>query len=577
MLFHTWPFLLFMLVVLPVFLALRRTRLWIPWLLAASYFFYGWWNPYYLLLVVYSTALDYILVTLMDRCPRVRPDFVALQSRDRKGATALRSNADGSLPDGRGSVDALVSPDCHKIWPHRGPPRNAAGPTHGDPVLKAAAAGTTLLAGVLVALAFAGPPSWRPALLALAVLVGLMALGAALARRGLWLAISVFNNLALLLFFKYARFVVENFNHVAAGLGTAFRLHDPSTLLPHGVEYVLPVGISFFTFQSLSYTIDFYLGKIPRERNFLRFATFVCFFPQLMAGPIERAKQLLPQFQQAPEFRWQNLTDGLSLFLVGLFKKLALANYLAIYVDRVYDAPQSFDAPALLLATVAFAWQIFFDFSGYTDMARGVAQMLGFKLILNFNNPYLATGLGDFWSRWHISLSTWFRDYLYIPLGGNRRSTLATYRNLFLTFLISGIWHGAAWTFAVWGLLHAAGIMLTRALERSAWYRTQVPALCKQGWVFAYVCFAWIFFRAGSLADALLIVRRMGTAAWSRPQVPALLVALVGVVWLYELMYESRFRGALRHGVVRVGLALGMLLYLCLGSAGGAAFIYFQF
>ena len=178
----------------------------------------------------------------------------------------------------------------------------------------------------------------------------------------------------------------------------------------------------------------------------------------------------------------QNLTDGLSLFLVGLFKKLALANYLSLYVERFTTTPDEFGAPALILATFAFAWQIFFDFSGYTDMARGVARMMGFHLILNFNNPYLATGLGDFWSRWHISLSTWFRDYVYIPLGGNRHGTLATYRNLFITFLISGIWHGANWTFAIWGMLHAFGVMLTRELERSAFYRERVPALLKQAW-----------------------------------------------------------------------------------------------
>ena len=290
--------------------------------------------------------------------------------------------------------------------------------------------------------------------------------------------------------------------------------------MPHGLEYILPVGISFFTFQSMSYTIDFYLGNVPRERNFLRFATFVCFFPQLMAGPIERARQMLPQFRQPPRFRVQNLSDGASLFLVGLFKKVALANYLAILVDQVYDNPADFPATSLVLATFAFAWQIFFDFSGYTDMARGLARMMGFNLVLNFNNPYLATGLGEFWSRWHISLSTWFRNYLYIPLGGNRLGALFTYRNLLIVFLISGIWHGSAWTFAIWGLLHAAGVMLTRELERSKTYREKVPKLLKQAWVFLYVCFAWIFFRASSLSDAALILRRIVTAALDNPHVP---------------------------------------------------------
>jgi D-alanyl-lipoteichoic acid acyltransferase DltB (MBOAT superfamily) len=544
MLFHSWPFLIFALVVLPLFFALRKTRLWIPWLLAASYFFYGWWNPYYLLLVVYSSTLDYLLVTLMDHCPQ------------EKGTGTFCAKH----PTGR-SGKRCLSPI----------------PLCADPVLRGTFCGSTALALGLIGAAWAGPATLRPTLLALAVLVLLMAVGAWFASRRIWLVISLVNNLALLLFFKYARFVVENLNQVLSLCGGSLRLADPAALMPYGFAYVLPVGISFFTFQSMSYTIDFYLGKVARERNFLRFATFVCFFPQLMAGPIERAKHLLPQFQQAPPLRLAHLTDGLSLFLVGLFKKLALADYLAIYVDRVYGNPGSASAAELVLATFAFAWQIYFDFSGYTDMARGLARMMGFNLILNFNNPYLATGLGEFWSRWHISLSTWFRDYVYIPLGGNRHGTLATYRNLFITFLVSGIWHGANWTFAVWGILHALGVMVTRELERSAVYRDRVPTLVKQAGVFAYVTFAWIFFRAASLSDALLVVGRICRGAWSEPGIPALMLSLVGVVWLYQFMAESRFRPVLSAGPVRVTLAVGMVLYLCLCSSSGGAFIYFQF
>ena len=195
-----------------------------------------------------------------------------------------------------------------------------------------------------------------------------------------------------------------------------------------------------------------------------------------------------------------------------------------------------------MLATFAFAWQIFFDFSGYTDMARGVARLLGFNLILNFNNPYLATGLGDFWTRWHISLSTWFRDYVYIPLGGNRHGVFSTYRNLLVTFLLSGIWHGAAWTFVIWGALHALGVMTTRELERSAFYRDQVPRLLKQFGVFIFVCFAWIFFRAESLADARLIVRRICHRSLVRPANSGADAGAGWVVWLYQFLYESRHR-----------------------------------
>ncbi|MGO9114277.1 MAG: MBOAT family O-acyltransferase, partial [Thermoguttaceae bacterium] len=357
----------------------------------------------------------------------------------------------------------------------------------------------------------------------------------------------------------------------------AVKLPQPETLMPYGFTYLLPVGISFFTFQSLSYTIDFYLGNVPRERNFLRFATFVCFFPQLMAGPIKRARHLLPQYQTFPEIRLQNFTDGASLFLVGLFKKLALANYLSYYVERVYNRPAAFDAPALIVATFAFAWQIYCDFSGYTDMARGVAKIMGFNLILNFRNPYLATGIGEFWTRWHISLSSWFRDYVYIPLGGNRCGKLLTYRNLLITFAVSGIWHGASWTFLIWGLLHGLGVMITRELERSTFYCQRVPKLAKQAWVFLFVCFAWIFFRAASLGDAVLIVRRIFTAPWRDPQVPALMLLMVGLVWLYAFLYESKWRDYLKSVPVRVATAVFMILYLGVFSSGGGSFIYFQF
>jgi D-alanyl-lipoteichoic acid acyltransferase DltB (MBOAT superfamily) len=501
--------------------------------MAASYFFYGWWNPYYLLLVFYSTVLDYFLVALMDHCPRAGQKVEVT-------ARLFRLRFD-------------------------------------DWVLKTAFLASATATLALIAAAVWGPSTLRPALGGLGVIVLLMALGALLSNRRIWLLISLVNNLVLLLFFKYGHFVVENLNGLFAWFHWTLKLPEPSTLTPFGFSYVLPVGISFFTFQSLSYTIDFYFGNVERERNFLRFATFVCFFPQLMAGPIERARHLLPQFREFPPIRLENFTDGLSLFLVGLFKKLALANYLAFYVERVYDNPKAFGAPALLLATFAFAWQIFFDFSGYTDMARGVARLLGFNLILNFNNPYLATGLGEFWTRWHISLSSWFRDYVYIPLGGNRNGVFNTYRNLFVTFLLSGIWHGAAWTFAIWGALHAFGVMATRELERSAFYRNQVPPLLKQIGVFIFVCFTWIFFRAESLGDAWLIIGRIFTAVWSNPQIPWLMLALVGVIWLYQFLYESPQRELLRTTFVRVGLAVCMVLYLFLFSSGGGSFIYFQF
>jgi alginate O-acetyltransferase complex protein AlgI len=465
MLFHTWPFLVFFVIVFAVYLALRRTRYWLHWLLAASYFFYGWWNPLYLVLIFYSTLLDYFAVARMDR------------SR----------------------------------------------------------------------------------------------------RRMLWLMVSIVNNLLLLGFFKYAGFVTENVNALLALTGGAWRLQAPDVLLP--------VGISFYTFQSMSYTIDFYRGEIKRERSFIRFAAFVSLFPQLVAGPIERAKELLPQLYQFPKITPRDVTDGMSLFLVGLFKKVALADYLAAYVDPIYATPDRFGASSLLLATFAFAWQIYFDFSGYTDMARGVARVMGFKLMVNFNNPYLATSLGNFWARWHISLSSWFRDYVYIPLGGNRHGSWRTYLNLFLTMVISGLWHGANWTFVIWGAVHAGATMATRKAERTYWYHHRLPTFLKQLLVFVVVCIAWIFFRAESLGDAWLILSRISAglfglheASWADPAFPLLALALVGAVWAYQFVYQSRLVRLLDTSAVRITLAVLIILYLfTVPGSRNEAFIYFQF
>jgi alginate O-acetyltransferase complex protein AlgI len=533
MLFHTWPFAVFLLVVVPVFFALRRTRLWLAWLTLASYVFYGWWNPYYLLLVAYSTLLDYALVALMDRCPGSAPD---------------------ASPAGRPGRFGL-----------------------SDPVLRAAFIGALAATLMTVATAIFGPPTLGPTLAGASVLLFLMALGALFRSRGLWLVVSLVNNLALLLFFKYARFLAENLNAAFASLHWNLHLPDPSALMPFGAAYLLPAGISFFTFQSLSYTIDFYHGRVERERSLLRFATFVCFFPQLMAGPIERARNLLPQFHRFPPVERGQFAEGASLFLAGLFKKLALANYLSAHVERVFERPQDQSSTALLVAAIAFGWQIYFDFSGYTDMARGVARILGFKLMLNFNSPYLATSLGEFWTRWHISLSSWFRDYVYIPLGGNRAGAWATRRNLLITFVISGIWHGAAWNFLIWGLLHGVGVVVNRELERSAFFRDRVPTALKRSGVFAFVMFTWVFFRTESVADALTILRRIGAGVPGGPQIPALLVLLVGAYWLHEWLSASRFRTWITSGPVRVATAVFMIAWMLLGTSGGGAFIYFQF
>ncbi len=458
MLFHTWAFVLFFLIAYPIYLTLKGTRFRLHWLLAVSYFFYACFNPLYLILIAYSTILDYTVVSVMES---------------------------------------------------RG-------------------------------------------------------------RRKLWLSISIVNNLGLLSFFKYAGFITDNLNALLSSLNVPYTVPEPDILLP--------VGLSFYIFQSMSYTIDYYRGNMERERSLIRYATYVSLFPRLLAGPIERAKNLLPQLRKKPTVSMQDVSDGISLFIVGLFKKVALADYLALYVDNIYSTPDRFQSPALILATFLFCWQIYFDFSGYTDMARGVARMMGFRLMLNFNNPYLATSLGDFWSRWHISLSSWFKDYVYIPLGGNRKGKFNTYRNMFLTMVISGLWHGAAWTFIIWGAVHALGRFCTRELETTPFYKEKVPKIVKQIFVFVFVTFAWIFFRAESIGDAWIIITRIFTSGFTDPRCPLLALALIVAVWLYQYAYESKLKWLLELRTVRIGIIILMILYLALfASSSQQPFIYLQF
>src|SRR5882672_9742433 len=314
------------------------------------------------------------------------------------------------------------------------------------------------------------------------------------ARKKAYLMMSIVSVCAILFVFKYFNF----FNNNLAALARVLHWNYPMSTL----RLILPIGLSFHTFQSLSYVFEVYRGRQPAEKHFGLYSLYVMYFPQLVAGPIERPQNLLHQFKEVKRFDWQRLWNGASLSLWGLFKKVVVADSLAIYTDTIYNNSRQHTGTSLLLATYFFAIQIYCDFSGYSDIARGISRIYGIELMKNFETPYFAKSISEFWSRWHISLSTWFRDYVYIPLGGNRRGALITYRNLLIVFFISGIWHGSAWTFAIWGLLHAAGVMLTRELERSRFYREQVPRALKQAWVFLYVCFAWIFFRASTLSDA---------------------------------------------------------------------------
>jgi alginate O-acetyltransferase complex protein AlgI len=374
----------------------------------------------------------------------------------------------------------------------------------------------------------------------------------------------------LLTLFKYSSFLVANVNALLATTGIPYAMAAPSLLLP--------AGLSFYLFQSMGYVIDCYRGRVEREPSLLTHAVFVAFFPRLLAGPIERAGNLFPQLQQNRRVTVGDFSEGLSLFVVGLFKKVACADYLALYVNKVYAAPGQFDSPALILATFLFAWQIYFDFSGYTDMARGIAQMMGIRLMLNFNSPYLAASLGEFWNRWHISLSSWFKDYVYIPLGGNRKGTFNTYRNMFLTMVLSGLWHGAAWTFVLWGAIHAMGRFATREMERTAFYQTRIPKPAKQAFVFVIVMLAWVFFRAASIGDAWTILTRIFTSGWTNPYCPIWALVLIAIAWCYQFAAESSWRRVLGTRLFRMGVIVLMLTYLAVfRPSAEQAFIYMQF
>ncbi len=318
-------------------------------------------------------------------------------------------------------------------------------------------------------------------------------------------------SLGVLVFFKYYNFLANSVSGVGSWFGADFDIT---------LDLILPVGISFYTFQTLSYVIDVYRGDLPAEPHFGYYALFVSFFPQLVAGPIERPSNLLPQLKEEHKFNRDEFIRGFGIALVGFFKKMVIADIIAGYVNTVYNNASEATGLGVLVATVLFAVQIYCDFSGYTDIAIGCARMMGMGLMQNFNRPYIAESIKEFWARWHISLSTWFRDYLYIPLGGNRRGKLRKHINVMIVFLVSGLWHGAAWTFVIWGALHGIYQVIgevTKGPKAKLWERlgvktdTKLFRLGKRAVTFALVCFAWIFFRANSISDLGILIAKLFT------------------------------------------------------------------
>ena len=402
--------------------------------------------------------------------------------------------------------------------------------------------------------------------------------------RKAWLAGSIITHLTVLGFFKYCNFFVDTFSPIASYFGL-----DPASL---HLNIILPAGISFYTFQTMSYTIDIYRGQGKPTRNIVDFALYLAYFPQLVAGPIERSTRLLPAIQAPRTVTTLGIFEGLHLIAWGMFKKVVIADNLATVADAVFAANATSGCWSVMLGTVAFAFQIYCDFSGYSDIGRGCAKMMGIDLMLNFNLPYFASSIRDFWRRWHISLSTWLRDYLYIPLGGNRRGKYRTYLNLFLTFLLGGLWHGASWTFvfwgAYWGILLSVHRFFYGTVPDLTWHDSR-GARGKAVWVwavasnFAIVCFGWILFRAKTLdmlGDVLgRLFQRESLTVLSATGLEVLLYILPLFVleafqyfkreldWLLQIHWAWR-------GVAYASIIYGIIIW---GAGAGKTFIYFQF
>ncbi len=399
----------------------------------------------------------------------------------------------------------------------------------------------------------------------------------AVGRRKALLSFSMAANLGILGLFKYANFFIDSSIGLLGDLG----LEANRPLL----EVVLPVGISFYTFQTMSYTIDVYRGRLEPTRNLVVFATFVAYFPQLVAGPIERAKILLPQLVETERrITSDGVASGLGLILLGLTKKVVLADGVAEVADTAFSNPTEQSWIAMGAGILAFAIQIYGDFSGYTDVARGVSRLLGIELTINFAQPYLSRNITEFWRRWHISLSNWLRDYLYIPLGGNRKGTVATYRNLAITMLLGGLWHGASWNFVIWGGLHGGFLVIHKLIRAGRVSDDSVtvrdlPAIAV---TFALVCFAWVFFRAATFKDAIYVLRGMAgqAGAWSGPDLILVVCAFVAMVGI-DLVARARVLDPallVRRPALAGFLVTSALLGIALFSGGvPRPFVYFQF
>jgi alginate O-acetyltransferase complex protein AlgI len=407
------------------------------------------------------------------------------------------------------------------------------------------------------------------------------------AKKSRMVLISVISNLGFLGFFKYFNFFAASLKDGLNSMG--FHANWES------LNIILPIGISFYTFQSMSYTIDVYREEIKAERDFWRYTTFVSFFPQLVAGPIVRAKTFLPQFQGGDKkFEWNRFIEGLAQVLWGFFKKVAIADSIAPFVDQIFALPSNFSSISCFIGIILYSFQIYCDFSGYSNIACGLAQMLGFDFPWNFRTPYFSKNFSEFWTRWHISLSSWLRDYLYISLGGNRGGKWMTYRNNMLTMLIGGLWHGANWTFVFWGFLHGAYLIIQRQISRPLsileeklglpkWFTNAYSML----FVYALTCFAWVFFRAKDFSTGWAVCGRVvSNEGWGLDTLTDKFIVfkafgLILILLTAEIIHnnvKNLQTLAIENPYFRVvSYATLMILLAFFGTFSASAFIYFQF
>jgi len=556
MLFNSFSFAIFFSVVFCVYWAFRKTvRTQNLLLLLASYVFYGWWDIRFLFLIVLTTVIDYnTALTIGEGKATSSERFKSFALLVASAFFCVAINWSAVAVD-RAGLHFSFDIDWANLLP-----------LHG--------LNWTIFVGALVFTLV-----WN-------VVYPMLLRTDAKAQRKLFLIISLIANLAILGFFKYFNFFADSFA-VAWSALTGMQA-DHWTL-----KVILPVGVSFYTFQEISYVVDVYRRDVKARRSLVTFGTFVAFFPQLAAGPIERGKHMLPQYENQRSLNWTQFKEAIWLIGWGLFKKVVVADNMATVVSAVFKPFDRMDGPMevpddgarLLMGVLAFAFQIYGDFSGYTDMARGVARLLGIELMRNFNLPYFAISPSDFWRRWHISLSSWLRDYLYIPLGGNRGGQFATYRNLIVTMVLGGLWHGANWTFVLWGLFHGVILAIYRAIGfKDDAPRPWIARLALGLLMFALTLFGWLLFRAQNVTTVGIFVESIFLHPRWSPEAIEHLKTILLYSWLLagwqicQWILKDLEPMPRLHWFARLNVWILVLMSLVLfASRGSQEFIYFAF